>query len=277
MIADPLRVWIGFDARELLAYEVAQASLRRHSSQPVSVTALDRVPLELHGLLRRPVSRLPRGRSMMIANGRVERRIVSAAQRGQMWDEISQAPMSTDFAISRFLTPLLAQSGWALFTDSDVLWLSDPAELFALADPDYAVMVVKHGELKAEGTKMDGQAQIPYARKNWSSVMLFNCDHPANRGLTLHLINTLPGRDLHRFCWLDDQWIGALPAEYNWLVGVQQKPQAPKLAHFTEGGPWLPGWSPREHDDLWLSAAQDLGTAYRAGDVGSGETAVQGR
>lgn len=256
---EPLRVWIGFDPRELRAYEIAEASLRQNSTTPLSVIALDRAPLELHGLLRRPVTKLPKGRSTVIHNGKIERRIVTAAQSGQLWDEISQAPMSTEFANSRFLTPLLAQTGWALFVDCDVLFLADVAELFACADPEKALMCVQHGVEWGYGTKMDGQQQVPYSRKNWSSVMLFNCDHPANRGLTLEMINTRPGRDLHRFCWLDDQFIGALPPEWNWLVGVQPLPDRPRIAHYTLGGPWLPNWKPQPYDDLWLTVAENFG------------------
>lgn len=230
-------VYIGWDAREVGAYEVACASLLTRSSIPVQITPLRLRPLELAGLMRRP----------------------RAVRNGRMWDEISGAPMSTEFANSRFLTPLLAQTGWALFMDCDIVVLEDVAELFELVDDDFAVMCVQHPELtgQGDGWKMDGQMQTDYARKNWSSVMLFNCDHPANRGLTLEKINGYPGRDLHRFCWLDERWIGALPAEWNWLVGVQARPAVPKLAHFTLGGPWLAGWEPHEHDDLWLAASAD--------------------
>lgn len=187
------------------------------------------------------------------------RRVTTAAQRGTLWDEISGAPMATEFALSRFLAPLLAQSGWCAFLDCDTVTLDDIAKLFALAKAEYAVMCVQHGVLEGRAYKMDGQVQLPYHRKNWSSAMLFNCDHPANKALTLDLINRAPGRDLHRFCWLDDCCIGRLPAEWNWLVGVNPRPSEPKLAHFTLGGPWLPGWVAHEHDELWLSAAQGLG------------------
>lgn len=175
-------------------------------------------------------------------------------RRGQIYDLISDAPCSTDFAISRFLVPILQQSGWALFVDSDVIFLRDPADLFALADPDKAVMVVQHHNGHEAGTKMDGQAQTLYTRKNWSSVMLFNCDHPANQRLTLRDVNGRPGRWLHRFGWLADSEIGALPPEWNWLVGVQEKPADPAIAHFTLGTPELVDGP---HADLWWRAYGD--------------------
>lgn len=254
--AGVFKVFIGCDSREMEAYRVAEKTLRERSSVPLSITALKRTQLELQGLCRREITHVSKGRSMVIdGNGNgVSRRIVAAA--GVSVDVISNAPMSTEFAITRFLTPLLAQQGWALFIDCDVVFLADVAELFALADPHYPLMCVQHADLPTEGVKMDGQPQIAYKRKNWSSVMLFNCDHPANLALTHELINEVPGRDLHRFCWLDEWTIGALPPEWNWLVGVQARPQAPKLAHFTLGGPWLKGWSEKPHDDLWISASR---------------------
>lgn len=252
----PLHVYIGWDSREIDAYEVAKRTLIRNTSRPVSVTPLVLHQLELGGLMRRPIRKLQKGKGMVIKGGKIERRVITSAQSMQMWDEISDAPMSTQFANSRFLVPLLAQTGWALFVDCDVVFLGDVAELFEHADADKAVMCVQHGALEAAGFKMDGQIQTAYNRKNWSSVMLFNCDHPANRGLTLEVINRKPGRDLHRFCWLDDSQIGSLPAAWNWLVNVQPRPKDPKLAHFTLGGPWLPQWERQPHDDIWLGASQ---------------------
>jgi hypothetical protein len=101
---------------------------------------------------------------------------------------------------------------------------------------------------------MGGMIQTAYERKNWSSVMLFNCDHPANRRLTIEDVNGRPGRDLHAFYWLHDSEIGELPPTWNWLVNVTPKPVAPKLAHFTNGGPWIPNWEPAPHDEIWLGA-----------------------
>lgn len=232
------RIYLGLDRRELTAYRVAEHSLRRHASVPLSVTPLDLMKLEEQGLMTRP----------------------RAWKDGHMWDVISGAPMSTDFANSRFLTPLLAQEGWAAFMDSDVVALADVAGMFAQRDNAKAVMVVKHKANDGTGAvrKMDGQIQTHYLRKNWSSVMLFNCDHPANASLNLRMINSLPGRDLHAFCWLDDRYIGELEPEWNWLVGVQDC-EAPKLAHFTLGGPWFKGWQEKQHDGIWIEAAEKAG------------------
>jgi len=224
------KLYLGYDHREQAAYDAAVRSLAKVSSLTPTPLNLDR--LADSGLLRRAMDR-----------------------RGQMYDLPSNAPCATEFAISRFLTPLLAQTGWALFCDSDVIFLANPLELLAIADPSKAVMVVKHQNGHHAGTKMDGQAQVLYPRKNWSSVLLFQCDHPANRRLSLQDINERPGRDLHALYWLNDCEIGELPAEWNVLVNVQPMPENPKLLHFTLGGPWLPNWEGAEHDELWNHAA----------------------
>ncbi len=217
-------IWIGWDQRECDAYMVAQRSIERLS--------LDCPPI--HMLARpdgydRPTER----------RGNV------------LWDVISDAPMSTEFAISRFCTPLLAKSGWALFMDCDFMARADIGELFDLADPQYAVMVVKHDQQAASAMKMDDQPQASYPRKNWSSLCLWNVEHPANARLTADRINTVPGRDLHRFCWLLDHEIGALPRAWNHLVGVCPPDPAAKLAHFTLGLPRMDGYRNCEFSQEW--------------------------
>ena len=160
-------------------------------------------------------------------------------RNGQLWDVISDAPMATTFANSRFLSPWLSNSRkWILFCDfSDMLFLADPAELFEVADDKYAVMVVKGRHEPRESLKMDGQIQTRYERKNWSSVILWNCQHPGTVRLTLEMVNSLPGRDLHRFSWLEDDEIGELPPVWNYLVGVDGHLKGAKLVHFTAGTP----------------------------------------
>ncbi len=222
-----MRIYIGYDPAEQEAYRVAVKTLGQYTKTTPEPLSADR--LQATGLLRRAVDK-----------------------RGQMYDMASNAPCSTEFAVWRFLVPILCQSGWALFTDCDVVFMANPRELLAVADPDKAVMVVKHQHF-GHGTKMGGMAQTHYSRKNWSSVMLFNCDHPANLRLLLQDVNERPGRDLHAFYWLHDSEIGELPTEWNWLVNVTAKPEYPKIAHYTLGGPWIEGWKPAEHDELWLA------------------------
>ncbi len=223
-------VWIGYDSRMPIAFAVAKYSLRRYEKYvPVHGLVLD--DLQRRRLYCRPTEK----------------------RNHQMWDVLSAAPMSTEFSISRFLVPYLAGTGMAMFCDSDVMFLSSVSRLFELADSGKAVYCVKHEHIPTEQTKMDGQIQTKYARKNWSSVMLFDCDHPSNQRLTLEMVNTLPGRDLHAFCWLDDDEIGELPLEWNYLIGHSVAQEAPKLVHFTAGLPDMPGHENEPYADLWLS------------------------
>lgn len=231
-----LNVYIGYDPREREAFEVCQKSIVRHISTAVHIVPLTLARLRHAGLYRRDHETVA----------------------GQDRDIISDAPMSTEFAISRFLTPILAQTGYALFMDCDMLVRADLAELFALADPRYAVQVVKHDHKPAEDLKMDGQLQTTYARKNWSSAMLWNCDHPGARDLTLRMVNTWPGRRLHAFRWLKDHEIGELPAAWNWLEGTSDPAIEPKIVHYTRGGPWLQNWRHVAYADEWLAEAADM-------------------
>lgn len=222
-------VWIGFDPREAAAFAVARHSLHRRTTAPIQVNGLVLDDLRARGLYTRPTS----------------------VRDGRLWDDISEAPMSTQFAISRFLVPYLAESGWALFMDCDVLGRTDIQLLFAQCQNSKAVMCVKHQYEPPEGVKMDGQAQTRYQRKNWSSVMAFNCDHPANKALTVELVNTVPGRDLHRFCWLKDSEIGELDHSWNWLPGHSNREIEPDLVHFTEGLPNMTGYEGSDFADEW--------------------------
>jgi hypothetical protein len=225
----PYRIFLGADARETRAVAVADASLRQHSTTEIEVAALSRDVLGT--AYHRPTTTMP---------------------NGQYYDEISDAPMSTDHAIARFFVPwLCSYKGWALFTDGDVLFRADVRQVFAMADDRYAVKVVKHPPLLVEGQKKDGHIQQAYPRKNWSSVVLWNCGHPANRALTLDVLNAWPGRDLHAFRWLDDALIGELPTRWNYLEGLSPRQRMPSLVHFTLGTPDLPGHEDGPFADEW--------------------------
>lgn len=250
-------------------------SILAHASGPVSIQPLNLRDLNRSGLMDRQPERTEAGRKWLITQQGTQR-IEVTAEQAKRWDKYSGAPQSTEFAVSRFLIPFLAQSGWAVCLDSDVVALADIYDLFALADERYAVMCVKHPELLDATPKMDGMAQTLYRRKNWSSVVLWNCSHEAHRRLRLQDVNRRPGRDLHRFYWLDDSEIGGLPPAWNWLVGVQDCPEPAKLAHYTLGGPWLPGWSARPHDESWLAAADAFGPGRGAGDARGNQEPLPG-
>lgn len=220
---ETLPVLIGFDSRERDAWDVCRRSLIRRSSIPLHVQPLAERAVRADRLYTRP----------------------HEIRDGKLWCPISQAPMSTEFALTRFLMPFLVRSGWALFVDCDFLFVGDVADMMATADSSKAVMVVRREHIPADAVKMDGQVQTAYPRKNWSSLVLWNCSHEANRRLTLDMVNTLPGRDLHAFCWLQDDEIGALDPAWNFLVGHDRPTARVKAVHYTSGIPSMDG-----HEDV---------------------------
>lgn len=224
-----LTVYVGYDSREPVAWDVCAHSIESRARFPVNVQPLKMDKLAQRGLMWREVER----------------------RHGQMFDVISNAPQSTEFAISRFLVPILHQTGWVIFMDCDMVLLGDINEITKELDDRYALMCVKHDHQPKERVKMDGQQQTGYQRKNWSSFFAVNCDHPANQRLTLEAVNSKRGLDLHQFYWLKDEEIGALSTGWNWLVDVQPMPDVVHVAHFTLGGPWFDGWKGSKHDYLW--------------------------
>jgi hypothetical protein len=223
----PFRVYIGWDSREPEAYDVARYSLLKRSSIPAEIVPIKIGDLRAQGLYSR--------------------------------DEDPLA--STEFTYTRFLTPALAGfQGWALFCDCDFLWLGDIAGLTNYMQTSKAVYCVQHDYKPKETVKMDGAVQTAYPRKNWSSLMLFNCAHPSVKKLTPELVNRESGAYLHRMQWADDEDIGALPTEWNWLEGWNEKPAngTPKAVHFTRGGPWFDQWQDVDYGDMWIAELNAL-------------------
>ena len=168
---------------------------------------------------------------------------------------------TTEFSITRFLVPFLAKyKGWVLYCDNDVLALDDINNLFNLKNDKYAVMCVKHDYKPSNSKKLDNKDQTIYPRKNWSSVVLWNCSHPKNKFITPKLVNEVSPTFLHRFMWLDDDEIGSFGNEWNWLVGWYKEPKdgKPKLLHFTEGGPYFKNYSDTEYSNFWKENFKDL-------------------
>jgi hypothetical protein len=228
-----LRIFVGYDSREVIAYDVCRHSLVTRAGVPIEVIPLRQDELRRRGLYTRAADPLA----------------------------------STEFTYTRFLVPHLAgQRGWALFCDCDFLWLADVGELAALADDRYALMCVQHDHRPPETTKMDGAVQTVYPRKNWSSLVLYNCAHPAHRVLTPELVSRETGAFLHRFQWVPDDQIGALPETWNWLEGWSRPPddgRPPKVVHYTRGGPWFEQWQDVAYGDLWLAERDAMLAAPR--------------
>lgn len=227
-----LKVYIGWDSREKVAYDVCRYSISHNTHAHAEILPLTHKQLRRQGWFNRPW--------------------FTVGDTGNMIDGVDGKPFSTEFSHTRFLVPALCgYKGWALFMDCDMVWDADIKELFALADPKYAAMCVKHNHKPADGEKMDGVPQGQYYRKNWSSFVLWNCAHPANRLLTRDYVSTRPGGDMHAFSWLDDGLIGALPTDYNWIEGNSPSNIAPRVVHYTAGGPWFDGYSDVKHAKLW--------------------------
>lgn len=222
----PLKIFIGWDSREDIAYQVARQSILDHASVPVEI-----IPIKQHEL----------------------------RQAGLYWRDIDKLA-ATEFTYTRYLIPELVEyKGWALFIDCDFLFVEDVAKLFDLKDDKYAIMCAQHDYTPAEGIKMDGQKQTQYPRKNWSSMMLINCKHPSNRVLTKALVNDpeKTGAFFHRFTWLTDAEIGTVSHEWNWLVNWYKEPDngKPKVIHYTEGGPWFKEYQDCEYNTDWYKVA----------------------
>ena len=221
-----MKVFVGYDTREDIAYQVCKHSIV--SKQPnADVRPLKQQELRDAGWYTRPIDKLA----------------------------------STEFTFTRFLIPELTNfEGWALFMDCDMILTTDIKELFDQADDKYAVMCVQHDYKVKETTKMDGQKQTIYPRKNWSSVVLWNCSHKSNRKVTQDFVNDpeINGAYLHRFSWLKDKEIGELDHTWNYLVGVYNDIEKPKLIHYTEGGPWFENYRDTEFAQLWKDELYDM-------------------
>lgn len=193
-------IFIGYDPREAVAYHVCANSIIRHSSQPVAFA-----PLALNIL--------------------------------KDYEE-KHTDGSNHFIYSRFLVPhLMGYNGWAIFMDGDMLVREDITKLFELREEDKAVMVVKHKYETKMTTKYLNSKNENYPCKNWSSVILWNCGHPANKKITPEFVQNATGAQLHRFTWLNDNEIGQLPIEWNWLPDEYGDNARAKLCHYTLGTP----------------------------------------
>lgn len=212
-----IRILIGFDARESVAFHVLSHSIHANASHPVTISPI--ILHQLEGVLTRPRNPL----------------------------------QSTDFSFSRFLTPYLSGfAGWSLYLDCDMLFFDDVAKLWALRDERFAVMVVKHDYVPKEVIKHFGAVQTRYAKKNWSSLMLFN--NSRCRALTPDYVNTTTGLELHQFKWLEDEsLIGDLPLRWNFLVGEYPFDADVSNVHFTNGGPYLSDYRDCDYASDWFA------------------------
>jgi lipopolysaccharide biosynthesis glycosyltransferase len=214
-MSDKIIIVVGFDQRESVAYHTFTQSIIEKSSLPVAF-----MPLAINTL--------------------------------KDYKEL-HTDKSNDFVYSRFLTPYLNESnGWAIFADGDMICQTDIKELWDLRDESKALLVVKHDYQTKTYQKYLGNINENYPRKNWSSVILWNCAHPKHKILTPDFIANQTGKYLHRFSWLDDTDIGELPIEWNWLAIEYPMNEKAKLIHYTLGTPCFKDYRNTEMSDIWL-------------------------
>jgi lipopolysaccharide biosynthesis glycosyltransferase len=216
-MVEKINIVVGFDQREAVAYHVFTQSIIEKASLPVVF-----IPLAVNTLCS--------------------------------YSE-THADRSNDFIYSRFLTPYLNQfQGWAVFADGDMVCQADIAELWRLRDESKAILVVKHEYQTKAHIKYLGNINENYPRKNWSSLILWNCKHPKHKILTPEFIESRSGKFLHRFAWLDDSDIGELPREWNWLVTEYPNNPSAKILHYTLGTPCFNDYKDSDMAEYWHAA-----------------------
>ena len=210
-----VKIYIGFDQRESVAFHTFVQSLIDHASIPLDITPL-------------------------------------AVKTLKGYEE-KHEDKSNDFVYSRFLTPFLNDfKGWAIFVDGDMICQTDIKELLDLRDNSKALQVVKHDYKTKANQKYLGNINQDYPRKNWSSVILWNCTHTKHKILTPDFIANQTGKYLHRFSWLEDEEIGELPKEWNWLATEYPKNEQANIIHYTLGTPCFKDYRDAEMSDIWF-------------------------
>jgi len=212
-----IKIFIGYDEGEKIAFQVLTESIRKHSSEPISIT-----PVDLHTLRKH-------------------------------FNRDKQNNQSTEFAFSRFMVPYLSNyEGWSIFMDCDMLMRSDINTLWNLRDDDYAVMCVKHDYEPKQGVKFRGAKNEKFPKKNWSSLMLMN--NAKCKKLTPEYVQNASGLELHQFKWLEsEREIGSLPKTWNWLVGEYDYNVLANNVHFTLGGPYFYDYVNCDYSNEWFS------------------------
>lgn len=209
-----INIFIGYDPREAVAFHTCANSIIRHASVPVSIT-----PLALNNF--------------------------------KNYTE-THTDGSNQFIYSRFLVPhLMNYQGHAIFMDGDMIVRDDIAKLWALRDLTKDVQVVKHEYQTKMTEKYLGAKNENYPRKNWSSVILWNCGAQSNLKLTPSFIEKATGAELHRFTWIQDERIGGLPKEWNWLPDEYGPNPDAKLLHYTLGTPCFHEFATTPMGDEW--------------------------
>jgi len=222
---ETVRMVVGFDQRESIAYHTFVQSIIDKATIPVSF-----MPLAINSL------------------------------KGY---EETHTDKSNDFIYSRFLTPHLNNfRGWAIFVDGDMICQTDIKELWNMRDSSKALQVVKHDYKTRAQKKYLGNINENYPKKNWSSLILWNCEHPKHQVLTPEFIASQTGKYLHRFSWLDENEIGEIPKEWNWLAIEYPENYEAKLIHYTLGTPCFEDYKQTEMADIWFKTYKNTQSGF---------------
>ena len=219
-----LKIFIGYDPKEAVAFHVLSHSLLERSSKPISI-----VPINLRNLKN-------------------------------LYSRQHDQRQSNEFSFSRFLVPFLCNyEGFGVYMDCDMLALGDISTVLNDIDENHAVSVVKHDYESKVKVKYLGNQQYSYPRKNWSSFLVWNCAHPSNRAVDPKFVRDADAATLHRFLWLKDEEIGGLSLNWNWLVGEYDKPSDDiNVLHWTLGGPYFKEYLNTDFSDEWTTEFKSM-------------------
>ncbi len=235
MNSSVLKVFIGYDPVESVAWHTHAQSILDRSSKPLAL-----IPVNLRNL------------------------------QG-IYTRDRDPKQSNEFSFTRFLVPYLCGfEGQAVFFDCDQLIRTDVVELFEIGSnhPELAVHVVQHDYEPKDTIKYLDTVQYSYPRKNWSSVVLWNCSHPANCKVTPEFVSSASPMELHRFSWLADNQIGSLDVRWNWLVGeYAEPPDDVKLVHWTVGGPYFEEYRNADFADEWFDCRDRMSHCLQRKDM----------
>ena len=219
-----LKIFIGYDPKEAVAFHVLCHSLLERSSKPISIS-----PINLRNLKN-------------------------------LYSRQHDQRQSNEFSFSRFLVPYLCNyEGFGVYMDCDMLALGDISSVLNDIDENHALSVVKHDYESKVKVKYLGNKQYSYPRKNWSSFIVWNCGHPSNKSVSPDFIGEADAATLHRFLWLKDEEIGELSVKWNWLVGEYDNPTEDiQVLHWTLGGPYFDEYANTEFSAEWRKEFESM-------------------
>ena len=224
-MSDVIDLIVGFDQKEAVAYHTFVQSVIENASNPVRFMPLDMKSLKEY--------------SEKHNDG------------------------SNEFIYSRFLVPhLMNFKGWAIYADGDMICVEDIKKLWDLRDEKYAVQVVQHDYQTKVKKKYWGNKNENYPRKNWSSVVIWNCEHEKHKILSPNFIQNQTGSFLHRFHWLNDDEIGDIDKKWNWLAMEYEEKKGINLIHYTIGTPCFKEYSNGPFSSYWNKSFLDTLDGY---------------